>query len=132
MTGGASYEIGNVPSATCQVTDAEDGNSSFPATLSAISGPLSAHGVGVQEASCSYTDSGGLLASASVTFSIVDTTAPTITFDSRTPANANGWNNGDVTVTWTCSDAGGSGVIAASVSETVSAEGENQRCSQGY
>ena len=86
-------------------------------------GPLSAHGLGVQEASCSYTDAGGLLASSSVTYSIVDTTAPTITFDSRTPANANGWNNGDVTVTWTCSDSGGSGVVDATVSETVSYRG---------
>ena len=80
----------------------------------------------MQEASCSYTDAGGLLASSSVTYSIVDTTAPTITFDSRTPANANGWNNGDVTVTWTCSDSGGSGVVDATVSETVTTEGENQ------
>ena len=115
-----------MPAATCEVTDAEDGNSSFSATLSAVDGPLSAFGLGVQEASCSYTDAGGLTASANVTYSIVDTTAPTITFDSRTPANANGWNNGDVTVTWTCSDVGGSGVIAATVSETVSTEGENQ------
>ncbi len=115
-----------MPAATCEVTDAEDGNSSFSATLSAVDGPLSAFGLGVQEASCSYTDAGGLTAIANVTYSIVDTTAPTITFDSRTPANANGWNNGDVTVTWTCSDVGGSGVIAATVSETVSTEGENQ------
>ena len=28
VTGGAFYEIGSVPAATCQVTDAEDGNSS--------------------------------------------------------------------------------------------------------
>ena len=66
-------------------------------------------------------------ASSSVTYSIVDTTAPTITFDSRTPANANGWNNGDVTVTWTCSDSWRFGCDCdATVSETVSTEGENQ------
>ncbi len=31
VTGGKSYEIGSVPAAMCEVTDAEDGNSSFPA-----------------------------------------------------------------------------------------------------
>jgi hypothetical protein len=33
---GASYNQGAVPTATCLVTDAEDGNSSFAATLSAV------------------------------------------------------------------------------------------------
>ena len=56
MTGGASYNKGSVPAATCQVTDAEDGNSSFPATLGAISGPYASDGIGSQTASCSYTD----------------------------------------------------------------------------
>jgi len=125
VTGGASYEIGSVPAATCQVTDAEDGNSSFAATLSAISGPLAAYELGAQTASCSYTDGGGLTASASVTYSIVDTTAPTITFVSRTAANGNGWNSGDVIVNWSCSDSG-SGVVAATVSQMVSTEGANQ------
>ncbi len=125
VTGGASYEIGSVPDAECSVTDAEDGNSTFAATLSAISGPLSAYGLGERTASCSYTDGGGLLASGSVTYGIVDTTDPVITFVSRTAANGNGWNNGDVTVNWSCSDSG-SGVVAASVSKTVSTEGADQ------
>ena len=126
VTGGASYEIGAVPAASCQVTDAEDGNSSFAATLSAVSGLLSAYGLGELTASCSYTDGGGLTASASVTYGIVDTADPVITFVSRTPAaNGDGWNNGDVTVNWSCSD-DGSGVVAATVSRTVSTEGANQ------
>ena len=125
VTGGASYEVGSVPAGTCEATDAEDGNSSFAATLSAVTGPLAAYGLGEQTASCSYTDAGALTASASVTYGIVDTTAPVSTFVDRTPANGNGWNNGDVTVTWTCSDSG-SGVVAATVSQTVSAEGEDQ------
>lgn len=125
VTGGASYEIGSVPAASCEVTDAEDGNSSFAATLSAITGPLAAYGLGEQTASCSYTDGGGLTASASVTYIIVDTTDPVITFVSRTAANANGWNNGDVTVTWSCID-GGSGVVDTTVSQTVSTEGADQ------
>ena len=36
---GTSYEFGNVPVARCNVTDKEDGNSSFDASLSAITGP---------------------------------------------------------------------------------------------
>jgi hypothetical protein len=56
----------------------------------------------------------------------VDLKAPGITFVSRTPAaNDDLWNNSDVTVNWTCTDSG-SGVVAATVSATVSAEGENQ------
>lgn len=125
VTGGASYEFGSVPTATCEVTDAEDGNLSFPATLSAISGPLADYGLGVQTASCSYTDAGGLTAVASESYGIVDTTAPVITFVGRTPANGNGWNNGDVTVEWSCSDSG-SGVVEDSISQTVSAEGADQ------
>lgn len=125
VAGGAAYEFGSVPSAQCEVTDAEDGNSSFPATLSAISGPLAAYGLGEQTASCSYTDAGGLTAVDSVTYTIVDTTDPTITFVSRTPAaNAQGWNNTDVTVAWSCSD--NVGVQAATVSTTVSTEGADQ------
>lgn len=122
VAGGASYEIGSVPAAVCSVTDAEDGNSTFAAT---ISGTLT-YGLGSQTASCSYTDAGSLTAASSVTYSIVDTTDPVITFVSRTPAaNDAGWNNSDVTVNWTCTDSG-SGVVDASVSKTVSTEGEDQ------
>lgn len=124
VTDGDSYEFGAVPAATCEVTDAEDGDSSFPATLSAISGPLADYGLGEQTASCSYTDAGGLTASASATYTIVDTTDPVITFVSRTAANVNGWNNTDVVVTWSCSDA--VDVVADTVSQTVSTEGANQ------
>jgi hypothetical protein len=125
VTGGARYEIGSVPGAMCQVTDAEDGDRSFAATLSAVTGTLSALGLGDQTASCSYTDGGGLIASASVTYGIVDTTAPVISFVSRTPANSHGWNNGDVTVTWSCADSV-SGPVDASVSQTVNSEGASQ------
>ncbi len=79
VTPGASYEFGSVPDATCEVTDAEDGNSSFAATLTAVTGLLAAYGLGEQTASCSYTDGGGLTASASVTYGIVDITAPELT-----------------------------------------------------
>ncbi len=123
---GASYEAGSVPEAGCSVVDVEDGNSSFPATLSAITGPLAAYGLGSETASCSYTDAGGLSATASATYTIVDTTNPGISFVSRTPAaNATGWNKTNVTVEWSCTDSG-SGVVSSTVTETVSTEGSGQ------
>ncbi len=81
----ASYEVGSVPAAGCNVVDAEDGNTAFAASLSAITGPLSAYGIGSQTASCSYTDLGALTGSATATYSIVDTTDPTVAVTGFTP-----------------------------------------------
>lgn len=106
VTGGASYDKGSVPAAVCNVIDAEDGNSSFPATLSAITGADGAYGVGSQTASCTFTDAGGLTASASVTYAIADATAPTIgyTLAPTAPDGSNGWYKSDVTLTWTVTE----------------------------
>ena len=106
VTGGALYNKGSVPAATCEVTDAEDGNSSFAATLSAVSGDYAADGIGNQTASCSYTDGGGLFASASKTYSIVDPSAPSIgyTLAPADPDGSNGWYKSDVTLTWNVSE----------------------------
>ncbi|TNB68517.1 hypothetical protein FHJ30_19090 [Arthrobacter sp. BB-1] len=99
---GASYTKGTVPAATCDVTDAEDGNSSFGATLGALSGKDAATGIGSQTASCSYTDKGGLKAESSVTYNIVDGTAPSIsyTLDAAQPDGLNGWYRKAVTLKW--------------------------------
>ncbi|MEI2828068.1 MAG: hypothetical protein V9F04_17910 [Dermatophilaceae bacterium] len=72
-----------MPVAMCSVSDDEDGPSTFPATLSPITGSLALYGIGTQSATCSYTDAGGLTATTSVTYSIVDTTAPVIAVQSR-------------------------------------------------
>jgi hypothetical protein len=106
VTGGASYPKGSVPDATCQVTDAEDGNSSFAATLSPVTGPYASDGIGSQEASCSYTDQGGLTAAASLSYSIVDPSPPVITkvVTPASPDGSNDWYRSDVTVDWTVSD----------------------------
>jgi len=74
-----TYEFGSVPAAGCAVSDAFDGSRTFSATLSALSGPRAAAGLGEQTASCAYTDSRGLSATASATYDIVDTTPPLIT-----------------------------------------------------
>jgi hypothetical protein len=104
---GSSYAKGSVPAASCQVTDAEDGNSSFPATLSAISGPYASDGIGQQEASCAYTDAGGLTAAASVTYNIFDPSAPSIgyTLDPASPDGSNGWYRSDVSLAWSVTEA---------------------------
>ena len=106
VTGGASYDKGSVPAATCNVTDAEDGNSSFAATLSAITGSYASDGIGSQTASCSYTDTGGLTASSSVTYNIIDPSAPVISYTlaPAAPDGSNGWYTSDVTLTWTVTE----------------------------
>ena len=106
---GAEYDKGSVPDATCEVTDAEDGTSSFAATLSAITGPYASDGIGSQTASCSYTDEGPgtpLEASASETYSINDPSDPVITkvVTPASPDGSNGWYTSDVKVDWTVSD----------------------------
>lgn len=102
VTGGASYDKGSVPAATCLVTDAEDGNSSFPATLSSVTGTYATDGIGSQTADCSYTDGGGLTASSSETYSIIDPTAPSIGYvlDPAAADGSNGWYKSDVSLTW--------------------------------
>lgn len=102
VTAGASYPKGSVPTAMCNVTDAEDGNSSFAATLSALSGDDAATGIGSQTASCSYTDKGGLKAASSVPYNIIDDTAPGIsyTLDAAEADGLNGWYKSAVTLKW--------------------------------
>jgi hypothetical protein len=129
VTAGASYEIGgNIPTATCNVTDAEDGNSSFPAI---VTGSLS-HGLGSLTATCDYTDSGGLVADTkTATYSIVDTGNPMISHlvtPAGGPDGSNGWYNSDVTVGFSCDDGAGSGIQSCTGS-TVLGDGANQSAS---
>lgn len=76
--------------------------------------------------SATATDRAGNSVTASSEPVKIDRTPPTIAFASRTPANAAGWNRGDVDVQWACADTL-SGVVSASVTETISSEGENQQ-----
>src|SRR5271163_3710716 len=75
-----------------------------------------------QVVSGTATDTAGLTATTSVTVSL-DKTPPVITAVQSPAANANGWNNSNVTVTFTCSDAlsGIAGTCPAPV--TVATEG---------
>jgi hypothetical protein len=85
---------------------------------------LSSDGAG-QSAIGAAVDNAGNSETATVSGINIDKTPPEITFVSRTPANGHGWNNGNVTVEWSCSDSI-SNVVAASISETVSDEGADQ------
>jgi VCBS repeat-containing protein len=122
VTDGAIYEIGEVPTAICEVTDVEDGNSSFSA---ALSGNLS-HGLGTQTAACQHTDKGGLAADpVSVTYTIVDTGDPTIdhTLDLASP-NDNDWYKTNVAVDFSCHDSESG--IKSCEGDTTLHEGKNQ------
>jgi hypothetical protein len=126
VSDGASYEVGSVPAAQCSVTDAEDGNSTFAATLNAITGPFADFGVGSQTANCSYTDGGGLSARASATYSIVDTIAPVITdLGPTTDPNAAGWYKAAVENRFSASD-GGSGLQLSRVSPWTVSSGPSE------
>jgi hypothetical protein len=70
------------------------------------------------------TDLAGNTASASITLNI-DKTPPTITAVSSPAPNGNGWNNSNVTVTFTCNDSL-SGIAVCTSPVTVSADGANQ------
>ena len=55
----------------------------------------------------------------------VDGTTPTIKGGQTPAANANGWNNGDVTVTFTCEDTG-SGIASCTPQQVIATEGKDQ------
>ena len=71
------------------------------------------------------TDKAGNTATIASPIVKIDKTPPVIAPASRTPANVNGWNNGNVALNWSCSDSL-SGAVQATVSQTVSTEGANQ------
>jgi hypothetical protein len=98
---GAGYEHGSVPSAMCNVTDDHDAARTFAATLGAVTGELASYGLGSQSAACSATDAGGLTSTASATYTIVDTTKPTLTVPGDLTAEATG--SAGAVVTWTAS-----------------------------
>jgi len=70
------------------------------------------------------TDLAGNSASTSITINL-DQTTPTITAILTPPANANGWNNQDVTVSYSCDDLG-SGISNCSTPNVVVIEGAGQ------
>ena len=81
---------------------------------------------GTYEFTARATDAAGNTATSAVLSVVVDGTSPSIVEASRLPAaNAFGWNNTAVTVTWNCDDAL-SGALSATDDDTVSGEGAGQ------
>jgi hypothetical protein len=101
-------------------TDAMNGSGVVAST---VSQELTNEGAN-RSAEGTCTDLAGNTASDTQTGINIDLTAPELT-SSRTPANGEGWNNGDVTVTWDCTD-GLSGVDSYSPKEVFDTEGNGQ------
>jgi hypothetical protein len=120
----------------CLVDDVFDGRVTPAATLSPLSGPRAAAGLGTRTATCSYTDSRGLTGSQSVQYTVVDTTAPVIghlpadqTAEATSGSGANvAWQaptatdvvDGDVPVT--CAPASGSTFAVGTTTVTCTAQ----------
>ena len=86
---------------------------------------VSVSGDGVHHVDYWSVDNAGNVETATTATVKIDTQAPTITVSQSPHANSAGWNNGDVTVTFTCADPT-SGVASCTAPVTVSTEGAGQ------
>ncbi|HLM58273.1 MAG TPA: pectinesterase family protein [Pyrinomonadaceae bacterium] len=86
---------------------------------------FTAEGAG-QSHTFTVEDLAGNVASASIADVNIDKTAPALSAARQTPANANGWNNADVTVGYTAADAGSGLATPAAAQHTFTAEGADQ------
>ena len=137
----AAYTLDNTaPTATGALTPAPNGAgwNKSDATVTWTGADTGGSGIqGIAPATDTVTTDGTVTKTATVTDNVgntatsapvtvkLDKTAPTIT-GSRTPAaNANGWNNTDVTVSFAPADAT-SGVKSSSAPTTLSTSAENQ------
>jgi Tol biopolymer transport system component len=122
-----SWHAGDV-SIACTASDAGSGlahagDASFSVSTSVAGGTEDAAAVTGTREVC---DAAGNCATAGPLGPImVDRRPPTMALVGRTPANAEGWNDGAVTLEWSCDD-GGSGAVAPSVTATVATEGVDQ------
>jgi hypothetical protein len=92
-------------------------------------GTISVSGEGVHSVACTSTDSAGNSNPAPTTATVkIDTVKPTASADATPAPNGNGWNNSDVTVTFTGSDAT-SGLAACDPAAVLSSEGAGQSAS---
>lgn len=90
--------------------------------IASCTGPIPVSAEGSSTVSGTACDAAGNCASTSRTVKI-DKTKPTITSSQNVPANGDGWNKTDVTVSFTCADSGGSGIASCTDASMVSAEG---------
>lgn len=79
--------------------------------------------LGITTVSCTATGTSGSTATGTFKVSVVDTTPPVVTVQQTPPRNANGWNNTDVVLTFTATDAVSQPVTCAMT--TLQLEGRN-------
>jgi len=84
---------------------------------------------GAHSATGTAIDWGDNGATSSATVLKIDTVAPGLSVAHSPAPNANGWNNGDVTATWMCSDAT-SGVVSCPAPSTIAGEGVDLTATQ--
>ena len=82
---------------------------------------------GTHAISYGSTDKAGNVEKVKTVTVQIDTSAPTISHSLSPKANGNGWNNADVTVTFTCDDqADLSGIASCTTPQTVNTDGRDQ------
>jgi len=127
---GAGWNNSDV-TVTFRCVDSGEGASGIKSCVADGTSPASDHQTlssdgANQSVSGTATDNADNTNTATVSGIDIDKTPPLITFAGRTAANSRGWNNSDVTVTWNCSDADGSGVVGSTVSQTLTGDGAGQ------
>lgn len=132
-SGNNGWYISNVE-ATLRVTDNEGGSGvakteySFDKiNWSIYTVPFTIGAEGTVSVYFKSTDNAGNPETAKLQEVKIDKTSPTIVANINNPANANGWHNSDVVVTFTCNDpVPGLGVASCPSPITVATEGEGQ------
>ena len=100
------YAKGSAPTPRCEVTDAEDGSSTFAPVIGLATDsagkpiPLDEDGLGERVARCSYTDSRGSTAVSTASWRIIDPTAPAVRYILSKPRPASGWYREEVALDW--------------------------------
>ncbi|MGY1778839.1 PxKF domain-containing protein [Geodermatophilus sp. SYSU D01036] len=107
-----TYEIGDEPTVGCDVEDDQQPGATAAPRIDRSG--ADEHGLGTVTVACEFTDEGGLSDRATASYEVVDTTAPTITAGivPAEPDGADGWYVTAPTVSFTCADEGGSGVVS--------------------
>lgn len=129
ITAEATGPGGAAVSYTATASDNVDG----AVTPSCTPASGSTFALGTTTVDCTATDAAGNSTSGSFDVTVQDTTAPAIVFNGQSPAaNGAGWNNGPVTLTWTCTDAvSGSSTVSQTLSGQGAAQSATGTCTDG-
>jgi hypothetical protein len=108
FTPNSPVEIGTAVTPACDVVDAEDDGEYAVPDVSGPVGPLAAYGLGAVTVTCFYEDEGGMSATDTASYTIVDTGAPMITDEGPAtgPDGLNNWYVSAVANSFRATDAG--------------------------